>query len=169
MRKTIIMNNKYLKRCVFLATFNSPSFFNFQTNFMKKILLIASISIFAFSSCDKDDDDDCQTNVANLSGTYKLTALKYKPSGMAEIDLYATLDACEKDDLTILNSNGTYSYQDAGTVCVPDGSYAGTWSLSGNTITVDGDQGTISSFDCNIVTFYQESGGDRITFTYDKQ
>ena len=78
------MNNKYLKRCVFLATFNSPSFFNFQTNFMKKILLIASISIFAFSSCDKDDDDTPKTNYtlsATANGAQEVPAVTTAATG----------------------------------------------------------------------------------------
>ena len=135
---------------------------------MKRILLIATISLFTLASCDKDDD--CEQNVNTVSGTYKLTALKYKPSGSStEIDFYALMDACEKDDLTILSSNGTYVYDDAGTVCSPDGSFNGTWSLSGNTITVDGEAGTISSFDCENLTFYVEDSGERLTFTYNKQ
>ncbi len=134
---------------------------------MKKILLIASISILGLSSCDKDDK--CETNQNSIAGSYKLTAFKYKPAGMPEIDAYSALDACEKDDITTMNSNGTYTVTDAGTVCSPNGSTSGTWSVSGNTITVDGETGTISSFDCKTIVFYQEDMGDRITFTYVKQ
>ena len=135
---------------------------------MKKILLLATFGMFLLTSCDKDDDD-CETNVTSVSGTYKLTSLKYKASGQPEVDLFAFMEACEKDDLTILNANATYSYQDAGTVCSPDGRFAGTWSMSGSTITVDGETGTIQSFDCNTFVFYTEDAGDRLTFTYDKQ
>lgn len=136
---------------------------------MKKIFLIATIGFLGLSSCNKDDDD-CEQNMASVSGTYKLTAMKYRPSGSTnEIDLYAFLDACEKDDLTVLNANGTYAYQDAGTVCNPNGSFNGTWTMSGNSITVDGESGTIQSFDCNTIVFYTEDAGDRITFTYVRQ
>lgn len=135
---------------------------------MKKILLLATFGIFVMSSCNKDDDN-CETNVTTVSGTYKLTSLKYKASGQPEVDLFAFMDACEKDDLTVLNANGTYAYQDAGTACDPNGSFSGTWSLSGSTITVDGDTGTLQSFDCSTLVFYVEDAGDRLTFTYVKQ
>jgi hypothetical protein len=135
---------------------------------MKKILLLATFGIFVMSSCNKDDDN-CETNVTTVSGTYKLTSLKYKASGQPEVDLFAFMDACEKDDLTVLNANGTYAYQDAGTACDPNGSFSGTWSMSGSTITVDGDTGTLQSFDCSTLVFYVEDAGDRLTFTYVKQ
>jgi hypothetical protein len=136
---------------------------------MKKIFLIATVALLGLSSCDKDDDD-CEQNMAGVSGTYKLTAMKYRPSGSTnEIDLYAFLEACEKDDLTVLNANGTYAYQDAGTVCDPNGSFNGTWTMSGSSITVDGESGTIQSFDCDNIVFYTEDSGDRITFTYVRQ
>jgi hypothetical protein len=141
---------------------------------MKKNLLLLSILTLVLVSCDKDDDDgDCATTVATVSGTYKITAMKYKQTpSSAEVDFFATLDNCEKDDLTILNANGTFSIQDAGTICSPTTSYSSTWSLSGNTITIDGETGTIESFDCNLLNVSASGlfvAGDKMTVTYDKQ
>jgi len=45
----------------------------------------------------------------------------------AETDLLLLLDACEKDDHEVLNENGSYTHQDAGTVCSPSGTYSGPW------------------------------------------
>jgi hypothetical protein len=140
---------------------------------MKKLALTLAIGVLTFASCKKDNDDDCQTTAATLAMSYKTVSIKYKQTpSSSEIDYFATLDACEKDDVLTLNANGTYSYTDAGTACTPSGSYTGTWSVSGNTITVDGDNGTIQSFDCNTLVLYIENSfvaGDRLTTTLVKQ
>ncbi|HEX5655396.1 MAG TPA: lipocalin family protein [Chitinophagaceae bacterium] len=142
---------------------------------MKKFFLIAAVSLLAFSSCNKDDDDTCDITVANIAGTYKLTGLTYKANSSAqEQDFLIFIDACERDDLHILNSNGSFTYQDAGTVCSPDGSYTGgTWTLTGNVIDIDGNySGTIQSFDCrNLVMVESDvlNTGDRFTATFVKQ
>jgi hypothetical protein len=140
---------------------------------MKKLFAIALIAFFALGSCKKKKDA-CVTNATTVSGTYLLTSMKYKQtSGSADVEMIdILLDACEKDDLYILLSSGVFNYQDAGTVCSPAGSYTSTWSLSGNTLTIDGEPGTIQSFDCtNLVAFATDvfTAGDRITLTYVKQ
>ena len=136
---------------------------------MKKILWIVTISLFALTSCNKDDD--CETNVNTVSGTYLVTAVKYKATpASAEEDQFATFPACVKDDLFKLNSNGSFEYQDAGAAC--SGSYTDTWSLSGSSITIDGELYTISGFDCKTLTVYADNynvAGDRITVTFVKQ
>jgi hypothetical protein len=138
---------------------------------MKKLALTLAIGTLTFVSCKKDND--CETNATSLALSYKTVSIKYKQTpSSSEIDYFATLDACEKDDVLTLNANGTYSYTDAGTQCSPAGSYTGTWSVSGNTITVDGDNGTIQSFDCNTLVLYIENSfvtGDRLTTTLVKQ
>jgi len=119
---------------------------------MKKILFSALLLTGFLVSC-KDDDDDCDLNSGNLAGTYQITGLSYKANASATpIDIYATYDACEKDDRVIFNSNGTVTYSDAGVVCVPDGNDTGTWALSGSTLTMDGEAGTVTSFTCTGMT-----------------
>ena len=139
---------------------------------MKKLVFFLAIGTLTFVSCKKDKDD-CQTTAASLAAAYRTVSIKYKQTpSSSELDYFATLDACEKDDILTLNANGTYSYTDAGSVCAPPGSYTGTWSVSGNTITVDGDNGTIQSFDCSTLVLYVENNfvaGDRLTTTLVKQ
>jgi hypothetical protein len=139
---------------------------------MKKLAFILAIGTLTFVSCKKDKED-CETTAASIAAAYRTVSIKYKASpSSSENDYFATLPACEKDDVLTLNANGTYSYTDAGTVCNPPGSYTGTWSVSGNTITVDGDNGTIQSFDCNTLVLYIENSfvtGDRLTTTLVKQ
>ena len=138
---------------------------------MKKNLLYLSLALIVFSSCKKEDK--CETTVAKIAGNYKVTAAKYKNTPTSpESDLLLLLDACEKDDIEILNENGSYTHQDAGTSCTPSGTYSGNWSLSGNTLTIDGEVSTIVSFDCSSLVFSVSNyftSGDVATFTLAKQ
>ncbi len=141
---------------------------------MKKILLPTCMIFLAIISCNKKEKEaNCVTSTTTLSGNYKFSSIKYKQTPTsAEVDLFATFAACEKDDIHNFAANGTYSYQDAGVVCSPNGSYVSTWSYVGTTFTVDGDIATIQSFDCKTLIAYtvnQQVAGDRVTYTLIKQ
>lgn len=142
---------------------------------MKKIILSVIIIAATVVSCKKEDSNPnkCAVNTISLTGSYKPTALKYKASSSApEQDIFTLLDACEKDDIIKLNSNGTLEYQDVNTICTPNGSYSGTWSLSGTTFTMDGTPGTIESFDCKtliVKAVNQQVPGDITIATFQKQ
>jgi hypothetical protein len=119
---------------------------------MKKLLLSALVLSGFLVGC-KDDDDNCDLNSANLAGTYQVTGLTYKANTAATpVDIYATYDACEKDDRIVFNTNGTVTYSDAGVVCVPDGNDTGVWALSGSMLTLDGEAGAVTSFNCTGMT-----------------
>src|SRR5687768_18413766 len=105
---------------------------------MKKLIVFV-LAVSLLVSCKKDEV--CNQDMAGVSATYRITAVTYKANSTApEQDFYNQFftDACERDDLIILNSNGTYVFTDAGVRCVPPGDDNGTWSISGNTITIDG-------------------------------
>jgi hypothetical protein len=148
---------------------------------MKTIKMKWAISALVFGSAvffsckkDKNQEPDCSITMQNLSGNYKLTALKYKVTANApEVDYFATMDACEKDDIIVLKSNGTYNYNDLGTVCTPSGTGNGTWTLNGNILNSDGTiNGTITSFDCKTLSYYAEDINvpeDKYTFTMVRQ
>lgn len=138
---------------------------------MKKLLFAVTLLALG-SSCKKDKDKTCDLNAGSLVGSYKTTSVKYKASTSAsEVDLFATYDACEKDDLVKFNSNNTVNYQDAGTVCTPPGDDTGIWALSGNTLTLDGELYTITSFDCNGMTLTNAGStpGELTTITVVRQ
>ena len=138
---------------------------------MKQILVSAFVGLVVLSSCSKDDKD-CEKTVAKIAGTYKVTSAVYTAPGFPNQDFYAQLDACEKDDLEVLDANGDYDHQDAGTACSPSGAYSGTWSVSGNNITIDGETGAIASFNCNTLVIEIEVGlvaGDKLTTTLVRQ
>ena len=143
---------------------------------MKKILFPAFVIVVisSFSSCDKNDDEPktCPQNVASIAATYKLTSKRFKPSGGTESEIIGSLPACERDNLLVSNSNATFAYQDAGVICTPPINFAGDWSVSGSTLTLETQAGTIVSFDCTNLVFYvnnQPGAGDRTTYTYTKQ
>jgi hypothetical protein len=141
-----------------------------------KWALIAMTSGTIVLSCKKEKSDtlQCNTSMTGLSGSYRITALQYKPDpSAAPVDYLAPMDDCEKDDTLILKSDGTYDYNDAGTICAPNGTQHGTWKVNGNTLTSDGIfNGVIASYDCKTLVFYTENAikpGDKLTFTMIKQ
>jgi len=150
-----------------------------KTRLLQQVSAFAVLALTAISigSCKKskgDEAKDCALTMANVSGTYRLTALKYNPGeGQPEQDALPLRDACENDDLITLKSDGTYLYQDAGTVCTPGGTDNGTWSLNGKVLSSDGDiYGTVKNFDCKTFVYYIPdiySSGDKLTFTLTKQ
>jgi Lipocalin-like domain len=135
---------------------------------------ICSFSCQKESSHNSNETNGCSISMSSVAGTYKVTALTYKAaSSEPEVDYLAFMDDCEKDDLTTLNPNGTYKYNDAGVKCSPDETGTGTWSLQGNKMISDGSiGGTISSFDCKKLVLYVENlnqTGDKLVFTMMKQ
>jgi hypothetical protein len=139
---------------------------------MKKttILVLVAVLVFACSP-----EKDCATNVASISGAYKITAYTYRQTPTSpEQDYYPILfpDACERDDELSFSANGTYQKTDAGTACTPPENDNGTWSLSANTITIDGDPGPIESFDCKTLVISSADflvTGDKLKITLVKK
>jgi hypothetical protein len=140
---------------------------------MKKILTLVFAACI-FVSCDKDDDDaPCTTNAASIAGTYKTIASTYKETPTSDPeDALADLEPCEKDDLQTFKTDGTYEAKDAGTVCDPSTDDAGTWSVSGTNLIIDGDPVTIKSFDCKTLVLVVKdifAAGDEVSVTLQKQ
>jgi len=147
----------------------------YQTTDMRKILLIAITSLFVIACKKKKNDSSCATDVASISGAYKITAATYKANASAaEQDYFNILfaDPCQRDDIYTFQTNGTYELKDAGTVCSPAGDSNGTWSVSANTMVIDGDATAIESFDCKtlvIVNTDTNVTGDQLKLTLTKQ
>jgi len=135
---------------------------------MKKITILLLPTVLFFS-CKKDKK--CSVNSADISGTYRLAAYTYKQTPTSpDQDYYPILfpDACNRDDEMTLNVNGTYQKTDVGIVCSPPENENGTWSLSGNNMTVDGDVLNIESFDCNTLVIASPDfmiPGDKLKIT----
>ena len=136
---------------------------------MKKTIIFFLTTILLFAC--KKDPEPCTTSVTSISGSYKITAYTYKQTPTSpEEDYYPILfpDACERDDELSFSTNGTFQKTDAGIVCSPPENDNGTWSLTGNTITIDGDPATIESFNCKTlvitITDFQITG-DKLKIT----
>ena len=118
---------------------------------MKKILFgVVALAVLTLNSCKKDDDEPANITptTANLSGSYKLAKITAQSGTNPEVDITnSVMPACEKDDVTTLNANGTYTIVDAGTQCSPAGGDSGTWSLvKSTTLSLDGSNVTIIRF-----------------------
>ena len=115
---------------------------------MKTIFsLLAVVSLLLFA-CKKEEDHTRDVTKENLRGTYRYTAASYQIGSYPTINIFDSLDACEKDDLMQLNPALTYNYLDAGTVCNPPGNDTGTWDVVSTTqFKLDGLVFTINSFD----------------------
>jgi Lipocalin-like domain len=143
---------------------------------MRKLSLLLLLPA-VFIACKKEDHNNttCTTDVSSISGSYKVTAYTYKASASSpEQDYYNTMfpNACEKDDILTFNSNGNWTLKDAGVACSPAGDDNGTWSLSGNTLSVDGDPTTIESFDCKTLVLLEtdvDITGDKLKITLTRQ
>jgi len=144
------------------------------TNYCKTLTILCASLFLILPSCKPDKKDLCSINVTNIYGTYRLVAMKYKMSTSApEQDYMVYLDNCEKDDLIVLNADGTYNYKDVGMVCSTNNNNTGTWGLSNNSIISDGVVGgTVVQFDCKTMVCQQKdlnTPGDQLTVTFSKQ
>lgn len=117
---------------------------------MRSSLFLSSAAILflGFTACKKSDKTNSSKTVANVSGSYKLTALTATQGGTS-FNLYDSLPACEKDNLIVLNANGSAQFVDAGTACNPPQDSTGAWHLSANadSIYMGNDAAYINSFD----------------------
>lgn len=123
---------------------------------MKKVLVFLFVSV-SLLACKKNDDDDCKLSVSALAGKYKATSVKYKQTAsFPEVDYYNVLfpDPCDRDDFITYNADGTYMITDGGDVCFPNNNSSGTWTLSGNTMTLDSpsNTSTVEGFSCTSFT-----------------
>lgn len=113
------------------------------------LFLFLSSVILTSVSCKKDEDSP-QTKTEILSGkNFVLTAWTINPpiayNGIEISDFYSFLEACEKDDITIFNANGTVTFDEGATKCDAGDpqTTSGTWVFTDNetklSVTDDGD------------------------------
>ena len=138
---------------------------------MKKLStpLFVLISAILLNSCSKTAEMvTVAITTQAVAGTYRVTAMSGKDlSNGNQVDMYAQLSSCQKDDQEILNSDGTYYHVDAGTQCNPPGSITANWNLNLNKITIGNTSGDIQSFDGKtlVVTSTQSYNGTAYSVT----
>lgn len=136
---------------------------------MKTIIfkLLPLMVVLAMASCKKDDPTT--TELLIDSDGWILVSMTVDPpivdpiTGTSITDFYAQMDACDKDDITIFQDNGTYITDEGATKCDPNDpqTETGTWVLSADekTITIDGESWTIESL---------TKSSMRVTFPFDE-
>jgi hypothetical protein len=140
-------------------------------NIKLNLFLIAIVAL-AMGSCKKDK------TVSELltTGSWKFTVITIDPgidldgSGSLVTDLFAQLDACDKDDLTIFKSGGISNYDEGAVKCDSSSpqTTTGTWVLSADekTLTFDGESWQILSLDDSTLKVkYAEDYGSGVTYT----
>ena len=110
---------------------------------MKKLLLIAVVSVFAFYACKKD----------TVTKTDLLTQHSWKQTGFTlnGVSLYDSLDACEKDNIYTFSTSFTYKKDEGATKCnstdpqtIESGNWAFTSSESKLSVVPTGGTPTVS-------------------------
>lgn len=150
---------------------------------MKKILfyfLFLAPVTFLLTSCG--DDDPVLTNSDLILGTWSLTAATIDPPPFTTgPDLFATYDACDKDDLLTFESGDAVKLDEGATKCNDSdpqtitGTYAFnpdetilTHTLDGTTVSLD-----VTTLDANTMVLVEKitAAGveNTLTFTYSKQ
>ncbi|MFT3934059.1 MAG: hypothetical protein QM726_10620 [Chitinophagaceae bacterium] len=90
--------------------------------------------ITIFFSCQKSisdfagGSDSTGHTVASIAGVYKLKSIVWTYAGTS-INIYDSLDACEKDDLYNFRSDYSFIRTDTGIVCNPPNSGAALWGI----------------------------------------
>lgn len=128
--------------------------------------VIAFLLIITVSSCKKEGaSSSCTLSATSLAGVYKITALKIT-SGSSTTDSYDIMPACEKNAVYYLEEGGAFSYVE-GSSCAY--SHTDVWSLSGNQLTMDGSDYTITNFSCDNFIATITIGAFVYTYTYTRQ
>jgi hypothetical protein len=141
---------------------------------MKKMILAFSVLTLVIASCKKDKTDAPVTPTKeNLTGAYKVTAASMS-SGSGSVDIFNNdnlTEPCERDDIYQLNADNSYGRLDLGTVCSPSNDYTGgTWSLDNSTtLNLDGEIGTIKSWNGKTLVIDYVMSGVTFSSTYVKQ
>lgn len=136
------------------------------------LLLLTVVSIITISNaCKKSNNSGSAITKENLAGSYTLTAVSITIPPFPAQNVLDSVPACQRDNIIKLNVDLTMENIDGGTKCVPPADFTSTWSLSGNSITVDTLSGTIKNFDGKTlviespVSFNSFSGTSTETFT----
>jgi hypothetical protein len=146
---------------------------------MKKTIVALSMLTVVFVSCKKDDkDEQIAPTIANLTGSYKVTAATAAGTNVFNNSNEGLnqFESCERDDVYTLNADLTAVRTDAGTQCDPVNNGAGTWNLTNSTTisltevfsTVDV-EGTIKSWNGKTLVVEEDNGMYVVSVTLQKQ
>lgn len=106
---------------------------------MKKVLYFLGVLMLMITACEEEKPEPSQKNIA---GVYRITALKAKPDGGTQVDLYSQLNECQKSDTWDFQEDGTFRYGGTQTSTCQSEDFSGTWSLSNESFTIAGPTNT---------------------------
>jgi len=146
--------------------------------------MLLFVTLLTFTACKKDEDSPKTAKDYLTAGFWKMTAGTIDPGidfgGTVITDFYAFLDACEKDDLTRFNADGTITDDEGATKCDPDDPQTttdGSWVLSADNKTVtmsypgeDPTSMTIGTLNestfVGTYTIVEDFGGGPVSYTF---
>ena len=135
---------------------------------MKKLFFSLSLLTLLATACKKDKDAPAIT-MENISGTYKIMSIIRTFSDGSQVDMFENGQECNKEDLEKYETNGNWSYIDAGLACDPAPNGSGTWELRSDTLLVNDYAVIISKFDGSTMETIDEWSGNSVKTTYKKQ
>jgi hypothetical protein len=106
---------------------------------MKRLFFPVAIAALAFGSCKKSSGDEQKAiTKENIIGTYKIASYKGTVTGLPEIDVLQSFEACQRDDQFTFKASDVFEYTDAGVQCDPTGSENSVWILTGDQLSIEG-------------------------------
>ena len=100
-----------------------------------RILSLALLGLLFFTACQKDDPPP-PTKTELISRDWKITAMTAVfPAPIGTVDVFAQLETCEKDNITKVKADGTYTVDEGATKCDPADPQiveTGNWSFTNN-------------------------------------
>ncbi len=128
-------------------------------------MILPLVTLLFSSSCKKSDSNsNCTLSSTTIVGAYIRTADTYQATANSPvIDELAREQPCDRDDILTLKYDGKYTWTDGVLVCGTRPN--GTWSLKGNSMTIDGSIATVKSFDCKTLVISTPSGTYPIEIT----
>lgn len=141
---------------------------------MKKIIFSLLVGSVLFSSCKKDDAPTCETSVAGIAATYKLTKIELVATGGGTSDVssvYLT-DDCLRNAIYLLKPDRNLVYTEVSSSCT--GSDTGNWNVADNKLTITGTpfdftSAPIDSWDCTTLKIKRTESLGSLVFSFTKQ
>jgi len=130
------------------------------------LLTLVLITITAsFNSCKKDKEEDVvatpKTKMQLLCGkNWKLTAeicdpaIDWNGSGAVSTNVYNQMQSCETDDITIFNTNGTYTNDEGVSKCnaTDPQTITGSWVFNINETIITVTKSDATTYSYNIIS-----------------
>lgn len=125
------------------------------------LLTLSLISLLTFTGCQKDDPPP-PTKTELISRNWKATAMTAVfPAPIGTVDVFAQLEACEKDNIIKVKADGTYTVDEGATKCDPTDPQiveTGNWVFASNEtkLTIMGETWDIVSLSATSLVLKQD-------------